>query len=328
MGYSVWGLGGRLITGCMVALVFLVSSSTSAAAPADVGIRAFCGQWLGGVVYEKGCVVEYHGASYISLGENRGRSPNTSSHEWAPLESAGPVGVEGPAGAPGVMGPMGTRGPSGPNGTAGASGLPGRQGSVGPAGPMGPAGPQGAPGPAGTQGSSGKPGAPGPVGPPGLAGPQGPPRAPGKGVGVKVVDANGKFVAFVFGNAFMKLNGMTFNVGNSLTLQGIIGTDTSSLTFFHTKPDCSDQRLFETFPELPPNMLIVNTSGWYAVSPTIQNVVAEETFGSGADLSKPGNCQVDFPFGLPDLVGPAASIDLNSQGWVPPFTSQLSNTNN
>jgi Collagen triple helix repeat (20 copies) len=326
MAYNVCGLGGRLITGCVAVLAFFLSSSTSATIPVDVGIRVFCGQWLGGVVYEQGCVVEYRGASYLSLSENRGRSPNTSSHEWAPFESAGPVGAEGSAGAPGIVGPTGVRGPSGLNGTAGASGLPGRPGPVGPAGAVGPAGPQGAPGPAGTPGSPGKPGTSGPAGPPGLAGPQGPPGVPGKGVGMKVVDANGKFVAFVFGNAFMKLNGMTFNVGNPLTPQGIIGTDTSSLTFFHTKPDCSDQRLFETFQELPPNMLVVNTSGWYAVSPTMQNVVAGEFFGPGADLSKPGRCLFEGSF--PDLVGPAASIDLNSQGWVPPFTSQLSNTNN
>jgi hypothetical protein len=327
MAYNVCGLGGRLIAGCLMVLAFFVSSSTSAAVPVDVGIRVFCGQWLGGVVYEKGCVVEYRGASYISLAENRGRSPNTSSHEWARFENAGPVGAEGSAGAAGVAGPTGVRGPSGPNGTPGASGLPGPQGPVGPAGALGPAGPQGAPGPAGTPGSAGKPGTSGPAGPPGLAGPQGPPGAPGKGVGVKVVDANGKFVAFVFGNVFMKLNGMTFNVGNALTLQGgILGTDTSSLTFLHTKPDCSDPRLFETFPELPPNMLVVNTSGWYAVAPTMQTVVAGEFFGPGADLSKPGNCMSEGSF--PDLVGPAASIDLNSQGWVTPFSSQLSNTNN
>ena len=327
MAYNVCGLGARLITGWVVVLAFFTSSTPSAATPVDVGIRAFCGQWVGGVVYEKGCVVDYRGASYISLGENRDQSPSTSSHEWVPLESAGPIGAEGAPGAPGIMGPTGARGPSGPKGTAGASGLQGRQGPVGPAGAMGPAGLRGATGPAGTPGSPGKPGTPGPAGPPGLAGPQGPPGVPGKGVGVKVVDANGKFVAFVFGDVFMKLNGMTFNVGNPITLQGgVSGTDTSSLTFLHKKPDCSDQRLFETFPELPPNMLIVNTTGWYAVAPTMQTVVAGEFFGPGADLSKPGNCLPEGSF--PDLVGPAASIDLNFQGWVTPFTSRLSNTNN
>lgn len=75
-------------------------------------------------------------------------------------------------------------------------------------------------------------------------------------------------------------------------------------------------------------MLVIVTTGWYAVSPTIENVVAGETFAAGADVSKPGNCQVFWPAGNQVLVGPAASIDLNSQGWVTPFRSQLSNTNN
>lgn len=322
MAYSVCGLSGRLTIGFAVFLAVFSSSNISAAVPIDVGIQAFCGKWLGGVIYERGCIVDYRGASYISLNGNRGKPPNISIHEWAPLESAGTVGPAGPAGAAGVRGPAGAPGPAGPNGAAGPSGLPGRQGPVGPAGAVGPAGPPGAPGPVGTPGLPGKAGVPGPMGPPGLAGPAGPPGPAGPGVGIVLVDANGKFVAVEQGNSYVKVNGLTINAGNSISEQGIIGYNANALTFLHQKPDCSDTRLFSTDSDLVRNMLVINTTGWYATIVSMQNVVALETFsGPDADVTQPGQCQ---PFG-PELVlaGPATSFDLSSMGWVTPFSTRL-----
>src|SRR6185437_16240471 len=204
MAYRVSGLDGRLTVALTVLLSFFASSNISAAVPLDVGIRAFCGNWLASAVYDRGCVVDFRGASYISLAENRGRPPNTNSREWAPLESGGAAGPDGPAGIAGARGPMGAQGPAGPNGATGPSGLPGKPGPAGPPGATGTTGAPGAQGAAGPPGAPGKAGAPGPVGPPGPA---------AKGAGVVIVDANGKFVAFVFGNSYMKLNGMTFNIG-------------------------------------------------------------------------------------------------------------------
>src|SRR6185437_3976447 len=270
------------------------------------------------------------GASYISLAENRGRPPNTNSREWAPLESGGAAGPDGPAGIAGARGPMGAQGPAGPNGATGPSGLPGKPGPAGPPGATGTTGAPGAQGAAGPPGAPGKAGAPGPVGPPGLAGPAGPPGPAVKGAGVVIVDANGKFVAFVFGNSYMKLNGMTFNIGNNLTLQGLLGYTDTALTFLHLKPDCSDPRLFENFDVPVRNMLLITRptgehDGWYATNPSIQNVVAAETFFGQPDVTQPGTCQLFFASGesFPDLVGPAAYINLDSQGWVPPFKSRL-----
>jgi hypothetical protein len=97
-----------------------------------VQVKYYRGDWAAASTYPAGDVVNYGGASYISLkgsfaAPNKGKSPDANPAWWSIL-AQGAQGPTGPAGATGAMGPTG---PAGATGAAGATG---------PTGPRGPAG--------------------------------------------------------------------------------------------------------------------------------------------------------------------------------------------
>ena len=291
-------------------------------------IRSFAGAWLPSVTYRPGTVVTYRGSSYLGLVKNEGVAPDTNTGDWALLDSsgpAGPAGTAGPAGPPGVAGPAGAAGPAGPAGLAGPPGPAGAAGLGGPAGAAGPiglVGPGGAPGPAGARGVMGARGPAGPTGPQGSQGPAG--RSEAGDVPV-IVDATGRFVANASALPVMQI-GSDF-------VQPVFGTPTgfdaytaSAFVFYHTQASCAGPRLMSSFDPFQPVMPSINNTGYYPAGPlTQQTVVSQENFLDGEDITKPStHCgAVNPPFLAPVWFGTVKTIDLNSLGFVPPFSYQL-----
>jgi hypothetical protein len=290
-------------------------------------IRSFAGAWLPRVTYRPGTVVTYRGSSYLSLVKNEGVAPNTNTGDWALLDSPGPAGPAGPpgsAGPPGVAGPAGAAGPAGP---AGLTGPPGPAGAVGPRGPAGSAGsiglvgPRGASGPIGARGMIGPRG---PVGPTGPQGPQGPTGRSEAGDVPVIVDATGRFVAYAGALPVMQI-GSDFVRPNFGLPTGFSPWSAANFVFFHTQANCAGPRLMFSFDALQPDMLSIDNTGYYPAGPlTHQNVVSQENFLDGEDISKPStHCGAANPPNATVLYGTLKTIDLNSLGFVPPFSLQL-----
>jgi hypothetical protein len=292
-------------------------------------ITSFAGAWLPRVSYRRGTVVTYRGSSYLSLVKNEGIAPNTDTGDWALLDSPGPVGPAGPAGPAGphgVAGPAGAAGPVGPAGVAGAPGPVGAAGPRGPAGGAGPIGPVGAMGAPGPTGSRGAAGARGPAGPPGPQGPQGPAGRTEAGDVPVIVDGTGRFVAYNAPETPVMQIGTDF-------VEPIIGPPTGfapytapEIGFYHTQANCAGPRLMVSWQPFMGTMIDINNTGYYPTSPlTVQTVVSEETFLEGEDVTKP-SAHCGSPSNLPGppaYFGVVKTVDLNSLGFVPPFSYQL-----
>ena len=290
-------------------------------------IRSFAGAWLPRATYRPGTVVTFNGSSYLSLVKNTGVAPGTNTGDWALLDSpgpAGPPGPSGPAGPPGIAGPAGATGPAGPTGLSGPPGPIGAAGPRGPAGaagPMGLIGPRGAAGPIGARGPTGARGPAGPTGPQGSQGIAG--RSEAGDVPV-ILDATGRFMAYAgaipvmqIGSDFVRVVGLPVGFDNFAS---------SHFVFYHTQANCAGPRLMFSFDALQPDMSGFNDTGYYPGGPlTQQTVVSQENFLDGEDIAKPSaHCgAVNPPFLAPVWFGPVKTVDINSLGFVPPFSLQL-----
>jgi hypothetical protein len=81
-----------------------------------------------------------------------------------------------------------------------------------------------------------------------------------------------------------------------------------------------------SFDPLQPDMPSINNTGYYPSGPLTQpTVVSQETFLEGEDVSKPStHCgAANPPFNATVWYGPVKTVDLNSLGFVPPFSKQL-----
>lgn len=100
--------------------------------PAGSGGIAYQGAYASAKNYALGDVVQFSGASFVSLiDSNHGQTPGLSPDAWAVLAAQGPQGVQGiqgPAGQPGAAGIQGPAGPAGAAGTPGKDGAPGAPG--------------------------------------------------------------------------------------------------------------------------------------------------------------------------------------------------------
>jgi hypothetical protein len=298
-----------------------------AAVGGDAVVDAFRGEWRSSVTYAAGSAVTYRGASYLCLVKNTAVAPNTNTGDWVLVVSpgamgpAGAAGAPGPQGVPGPRGATGQKGPSGASGPAGPAGLAGARGSTGVQGPAGATGPIGAPGSGGPTGPAGSSGAAG------MQGPQGPPGPPGLTEADTVpivVDATGRFVASAPGHDYMQLNGdiVTADVISS----GFFQDDSASAVFYHEAANCAGPRLLSSFDPLSPTMNIYNNIGYYAGEPLIVRTIRSvETFLEGEDVTKPStHCAPPVNTPPPDdLFGPVKTVDINSLGFVPPFTFRL-----
>lgn len=291
-------------------------------------IGSFAGAWLPRVTYRPGTVVTYRGSSYLSLVKNEGVAPNTNTGDWALLNSpgpAGPTGPTGPAGPPGVAGSAGAAGPAGPPGLAGPPGPAGSTGPRGPAGSAGPIGligPRGAAGPAGARGAMGARGPGGPTGPQGPQGPAGISEANDVPV---IIDATGRFVAYSAWWPVMQI-GSDFVRPIFGVPTGFDAYTASDFVFYHTQADCAGPRLMSSFDPFQPDMPSINNTGYYPAGPlTQQTVLSQENFLDGEDITQPSaHCgAVNPPFLAPVWFGTVKTINLNSLGFVAPFSYQL-----
>jgi hypothetical protein len=291
-------------------------------------ITSFAGAWLPRVRYGRGTVVTYHGSSYLSLVKNEGVAPNTNTGDWALLDSPGPAGPAGPTGSAGPQGVTGPAGAAGPTGPAGAAGAPGPAGAAGPkgpagaAGPTGPVGPMGSPGPAGARGAAGARGPAGPVGP---QGPQGPAGRSEAGDVPVIVDGTGRFVANNGAEVPIMQIGSDFTSPIFGPPTGFSPYTASGFHFYHTQANCAGARLMVGFEPFYGTLLSINNTGYYPTSPlTAQAVVSEEDFLDGEDITKPSvHCGSPTDLPVPAYFGAVKTVDLNSLGFVPPFSYQL-----
>jgi hypothetical protein len=159
-----------------------------------------------------------------------------------------------------------------------------------PAGPTGPAGPAGATGPAGPAGATG---ATGKAGPSGAAGPVG--SATGDSV-LSVVDQNGQVV----GVAADPFGGRVFRrVGNDPIIFAATpaGPVAGPIDFYHSTPDCSDNRYVQTFWSAGFAYFASVRGGTVFYTTTTDPtgsvqvpILAYEHFEADADPTQPGMC--------------------------------------
>jgi hypothetical protein len=100
----------------------------------------------------------------------------------------------------------------------------------------------------------------------------------------------------------------------------------ANIGFYHAQANCAGPRLMVSFQPFMGTMIEVNNTGYYPTSPlTQQTALSEETFLDGEDITKPSaHCgpPTDVP-GPPTYFGVVKTVDLNSLGFVPPFSYQL-----
>ena len=139
-----------------------------------------------------------------------------------------------------------------------------------------------------------------------------------------MVDATGRFVAFGESVPVMQI-GSDFVQSAGLPV-GFATYTASAFVFYHTQANCAGPRLMFSFDAFQPAMLIINNTGYYPGGPlTPQNVVSQEKFLDGEDITRPSaHCgAVNPPFEAPVWFGPVKTVDINSLGFVPPFSVQL-----
>ena len=287
-----------------------------------VPIQNYRGAWQVTVRYDRGSVVTFHATSYIALVANSRVEPDTNTGDWAVLAAAGAPGAAGPPGPAGATGPAGPPGAAGPAGAPGAVGPPGATGPAGPRGNTGPAGARGANGPPGPAGAAGAPGAQGVPGPRGPIGPAGPAGQTPIGGFLDLVDSRGTIMGPDVGQLMLNINGLVVAVQNQINHAGFLPYDTSLFIFNHLSTDCSGPRYLPT-GTFASSLWIFGTTGYYAATAGTQPLSSSyEQFQTGADITQPGQC-VSIPTPVPSPIGLAQTIDMNTLGFVPPFSLEI-----